>query len=152
VVYQSGAGDVINGLTNGTPYRVLVIDENTIKLQGIGQSLISRQVFRSAVSTANDTITFAGHGQRRMRAPTAAPGEGIAKLHRRDGHVPGEPGATVADGQNRIYVATASAARVVYRGPGISYGGGFAFQRHHAGGLPPARSPTASIFVPAAGC
>ena len=62
VVYQSGAVDVINGLSNGTAYRVLVIDENTIKLQGIGQTLTSHTVGRGAVSSANDTIAFTNHG------------------------------------------------------------------------------------------
>ncbi|MBL8481689.1 MAG: hypothetical protein JNJ60_05800, partial [Rhodocyclaceae bacterium] len=134
VVYQSGSGDVINGLSNGTAYRVLVIDENTIKLQGLGQTLTSHTVGRGAVSSANDTISYSGTDFSNGDAVTyrVAPVKEFAGNYV-DATVsfPANQAPSVSfDGLNRIFVqghGFSAGQELVYRGPGISYGAGVYF-------------------------
>ncbi|MBL8484455.1 MAG: hypothetical protein JNJ60_19830, partial [Rhodocyclaceae bacterium] len=134
VVYQSGSGDVINGLSNGTAYRVLVIDENTIKLQGLGQTLTSHTVGRGAVSSANDTISYSGTDFSNGDAVTyrVAPVKEFAGNYI-DATVsfPANQAPSVSfDGLNRIFVqghGFSAGQELVYRGSGISYGAGVYF-------------------------
>jgi hypothetical protein len=134
VIYQSGSSDVINGLVNGTSYRVKVIDENTIKLQGLSQNLISRQVTRSAVSNANETISFNNHGFGDGNAVTyrVQPVKEFAGNYI-DAAVTfpaGQAPSVTFDGQNRIYIqghGFTAGQELIYRGPGISYGAGVYF-------------------------
>ncbi|WP_292324641.1 hypothetical protein, partial [Mesorhizobium sp.] len=56
LIYNSNAGDVIDGLSNGTTYQVKVIDENTIKLQTLGFVEVSDTFTRGMIDDANDKI------------------------------------------------------------------------------------------------
>ena len=64
VVYDAGGGTAIGGLTSGQTYYVRRIDTNTIKLAATpAQAIAPLQPFASsAVNSATDTITLAGHG------------------------------------------------------------------------------------------
>ena len=57
VSYHSGSGgDVINGLSNGTKYRVFKVDNNTIKLQTIGMATPSVTVDRNQIGIGGNRV------------------------------------------------------------------------------------------------